>query len=89
MATADELLARFIKGEKVRGIMYAALESVFRRCGYMFVGAEGPYRTWKHHHYHKLITVRDEGSKAMYPRYIDVASDHIQKVMSEGDTHDA
>ena len=83
MDEAQELLDRFLAGEEVRGVTYEGLSEVFQVCGYLFVGKNGSHRTWKHPYHSRMIVVRDEGSRAMYSRYLDAAGTHIRKVKEE------
>lgn len=81
----DSLLERLLADEEpVRGIRCAELEQVLQGCGYTRVGVEGPYRTWKHDGYSRLLTVRDEGAQPMYSRYIDKTGRHLRAVRNAG-----
>lgn len=81
---ANELITRLLSGAAVPSVRYGDLERALESVGYMHVGHEGPYRTWKHPSYSKLLTLRDELAQPMYSKYIDKAVQHLRAVQQNG-----
>lgn len=84
MVKGDDILSRLLGEEKVAGLRYSVAVSVLRSCRYDEVGNEGPYCTWKHHVYPKLLTLRDEGTRPMHSGYVKQLSKHLRVVQDLG-----
>jgi len=84
----SELLDLLLRG-KCESLLYGDLEQILQdeRIGYKLAGIAGAYRTWKHDSNAKALTVRDEGERPMYHRYVTKAAQHLLAVQAAGGFH--
>lgn len=78
--TANELRDAMLAGTKLRSVKYADMVPVLKAMGYVYEGAEGKMRYWKHPEDRRVLPLRDEGDRRMHPGYIDDAAAHMRRV---------